>query len=100
MKKRPTRNSIFTLIVDYDGGTYISQWSATSPKRALVKWARSFDFSVIPRVKNSWLEDLRTHIARERPVRISGTKAVWCESGALGNKLMIINIVRTATSHA
>lgn len=98
MKKQSKHSSIYTLLVDYDGGTYISQWSATTPKRALMEWACSFDFSVIPRVRNSWLDGFRERLPMENPTRISGTTGVWCAGELLGNKLILINIVRTSVT--
>jgi hypothetical protein len=94
--KKADSDSTFTFIIEYDGGTYISQWIAASPKKALSKWMRLFDFSVIPRVRASWLDAFRKDMISEHPTRISGTKGVWCAGGILGNKLMIINVVRTS----
>jgi hypothetical protein len=100
MKKQSKHGSIYTLLIDYDGGTYISRWSATSPKRAIIKWSRLFDFSVIPHVRNSWLDEFREEIKRESPTRITGTVGVWCGGAILGNKYVLINIVRTAATRS
>jgi prophage tail gpP-like protein len=100
MKKKSNHSHTFTFLVEYDGGTYISQWQATTAKSAVEKWARSFDFSVIPRMKNSRLGGFRRRIIVESPTRITGTKGVWCTTEIFANKGMLINIVRTAIARS
>ena len=88
----------FTIIADYDGGTYISQWEASNPQAALIKWSQSFDFSVMPGVSNSRLTKFREWIAQESATPITGTKGVWCASASYAKKHMLINVVRTAVT--
>ena len=37
----------YTFIMEYAGGTYISQVKATSPQKATVKWAKQLNVSEI-----------------------------------------------------
>lgn len=90
----------FTLIADYAGGTYISQRRASTPARAVASWARSFDFSVIPRIPMAALPKFRADIASEAPVPIDGTRGVWCSSALLGRRGFLLHIVRTTTHEA
>ena len=35
--------AIFTIYVDYDGGTYIAQYKAPSVRKAALKWAENIN---------------------------------------------------------
>ena len=89
--------STFTLIADFAGGTYISQRRASTAERAVASWARSFDFSVIPRVPIAALPKFRAEITSETPVPIDGIRGVWCSSALLGRRGFLLHIVRTTT---
>lgn len=92
--------STFTLIADFAGGTYISQRRASTPARAVASWARSFDFSVIPRVPIAELPKFRADITRATSVPIDGFRGVWCSSALLGGRGFLLHIVRTTTLEA
>jgi len=104
-KKAPTNSklsrvampSTFTLIADFAGGTYISQRRASTPARAVASWARSFDFSVIPRVPVAALPEFRADITSDTLVPIDGVRGVWCASALLGRRGFLLHVVRTAT---
>ncbi len=68
----------YTLIMDYLGGTYISQVNAASPKRAFVKAAQELDQSQISGLGMKTKETLIKHVKTEEPVRLVGVENVWC----------------------
>jgi hypothetical protein len=87
--------ALFTMILEFDGGTYISQVQASSPDDAAVKHA---DYLV-------GLNGMRTattrrrlaeRLSQERPVAIEGVRKVWCCFATVGKKLALVNIVATA----
>ena len=92
--------SLFTFIMDYKGGTYISQGKGTSVKDAIDRWAQSY---VLPKemgLKNrkKAQEDLRYIAEKEDlpPTPILGTRNVWCDSVIILDDGAIINIVKTS----
>ncbi len=96
---RAATPSTFTLIADFAGGTYISQRRASTPARAVASWARSFDFSIIPRVPIAALPEFRTDITSDTPVPIAGIRGVWCATALLGRRGFLLHIVRTVTTN-
>lgn len=88
--------STFTLIADYEGGTYISQQRASTSARAVALWAQHFDFFVIPRVSVASLPEFRADITSKAPVLLDTLRGVWCSSALLGRRLLLLHIVRTA----
>jgi hypothetical protein len=76
----------FTLILEFRGGTYISQVTASSPKNALKKLT----------VGN----DKRTNVFRalldQVPVAIEGVKNCWCSTASYRAQFALVNIVKTA----
>jgi hypothetical protein len=87
--------ALFTVILEFDGGTYISQFHGSSPHDAAVKHV---DYLVslkgMSTPKNRQL--LANRLSQERPVAIEGVHKVWCCSASVGRKLALVNIVATA----
>jgi hypothetical protein len=86
--------ALFTLLLEFDGGTYIAQLRSASARGAVTKYAAQL-------AKN---EALSTRSIRKRlasglkqyePVRIDGIRNVWCCSASLGNKFALLNLVAT-----
>jgi hypothetical protein len=85
---------LFTLIVEFDGGTYISQFRARSPQRAAANYAAHLVGTKgmsTPAIRKR----LATCLSQERPVAIQGVRNVWCCSASIGKKLALVNIVAT-----
>ncbi|MDP2228381.1 MAG: hypothetical protein Q8J78_12985 [Moraxellaceae bacterium] len=88
--------SIYTFVIDYDGGTYLRQIKARGVRKALIKF-----ITVIQKDKDyvwgkSMADDL-IEFARMGvwPVRVEGLENVWCTSSSALNKFALINIVKT-----
>jgi len=87
--------ALFTLILEFDGGTYISQLRAASVARAVAQYPSQL-------LSNKTVSTLavRKRLAQsfstENPVVIEGVQNVWCCSGSAGNKFALLNIVATA----
>jgi hypothetical protein len=93
-------SATFTLIADFAGGIYISQRRAITPAQAVASWARSFDFSVIPRVRIAAIPEFRRDITGDTPVPIDGLSGIWCSCAHLGRRILLLHVVRTATHEA
>jgi hypothetical protein len=85
---------LFTALLEFDGGTYISQLRSTSPSRAAKKYAAQL-------VTNEALgtltlrKRLATAVSGEKPVAVNGVRNVWCCAVSVGNKLALLNIIQT-----
>jgi hypothetical protein len=86
--------ALFTVLLEFDGGTYISQFHATSPHNAALKHAAH----VIANKEMSSLvtrRRLADRLSLERPVAIEGVRNVWCCSASIGRKFALVNIIAT-----
>jgi hypothetical protein len=87
--------ALFTVILEFDGGTYISQFRASSPHDAAVKHADhvvKLNGMSTPRIRKR----LGGQLSVETPVAIEGMRKVWCCSASVVRKLALVNVVATA----
>jgi hypothetical protein len=93
--------ALFTVILDYRGGTYISQVEATEPHAALLQWAAALDprpiaFFGKKRKQSMVKELLHDEYGLYFPVALEGLLNAWCVSLPLPGSL--VNIVETASN--
>jgi len=91
-------HDVFTFVLQYAGGTYISQHNGRSAEEAFARWL-SEDALVVENLGVKFAKQLARHHARydDRLVTIEGVIEVWCWSAALPKGLALLNIVRTGT---
>ena len=86
---------LYTFIMEFAVGTYISQIKAPSPKSACVKWAQNLDVSQVKGLGLKGKEALIAQMTDEDPVVLDGMFNAWCHSALVRGKLALINLVRT-----
>ncbi|WP_085306503.1 hypothetical protein [Colwellia polaris] len=87
---------LYTLILDFKGGTFISQCISPCKEDALYQGVLNWDISAIESVitgnsRNILLED----IENEELTQLQGMKNVWSCSVFVGDELMLINLIAT-----
>jgi hypothetical protein len=90
------KTSLFTIIVEYAGGTYISQVLAQGPENAMSAWIAAQSNVDL----TAWRLDrskLMAHFARQSPATLRGMKNVWCGTASFSEGLLLANIVRTVS---
>jgi hypothetical protein len=87
--------ALYTVFLDYAGGTYVSQARASNPASAIKRWARHLDSNQIHGLGVKTRENLVRQMAAEIPTPISGTLNTWCVSAILRGKLALIHLVKT-----
>jgi len=86
---------LFTVILEFNGGTYISQFRASSPDNAAKKHAvhlLGIKGMSTPAIR----KELADQLSLDRPIGLGGIRRVWCCSASVGKKLALVNIVATA----
>ena len=84
---------LYTIIVDYRDGTYISQFEADTPKSAVQHWSRSkpSDRKDVPSGPRSYIHS--ELLNGNDLVPLSGLKNVWCLTATYRDQLLLINVV-------
>ena len=86
---------LFTLLMDFKGGTYIRQVSASTPSSACMEWAKNLDTSEIyglgVKDKNYLIEKMKNEV----PVPINETTNTWCASALVWGNLILVTIIQT-----
>jgi len=86
--------ALFTFVLEFDGGTYISQFSATSVRGAATQHASHVVSNKAVAVPVG--RRLADGLSAEKPVPLEGVRNVWCCSTSVGKKFALLNIVATA----
>jgi len=88
---------LFTFVLEFDGGTHISQFRATSLFRAVEEYGAQLlrDKAV---AKLPVRRRLSEALSAGNPVAIKGVRNVWCCSASIGKKLALLNVVATAVN--
>lgn len=87
----------FTFVLDYRGGTYVTQNVASSLQDAVANLPASLDWEGMnlqptPAEMRAFLADL----AAQSPVAVQGMSNVWCISPSLADTVATIHVVATA----
>ena len=85
---------LFTVIMDYCGGTYISQVHAEDESWVLRKWLEGISDEEL----SQWMLRrvvISSSFRGSRPKPLSGLSNVWCQSATVDDHLVLINIVLT-----
>jgi hypothetical protein len=84
---------LYTMILDYRGGTYVSQVRSNSPITAVKKWAKRVSASDL----NIWGLDRSDlgPLSTDDPVPLKNCQNVWCSSASARKKLLLLNIIGT-----
>jgi hypothetical protein len=89
---------LYTFIMEFKGGTYISQVKATSPQLACMKWANHLKVSEVHGLGQTGHLALIKEMQEEEPIKIQDAKGAWCISARIRGHLALVNLVRTACS--
>jgi hypothetical protein len=87
--------ALFTVILEFDGGTYISQFHASSSKKAAMKHSAHL-VGIKGMSTPATRRRLADRLLSEVPVAIDGIRRVWCCSASVRKRLALVNIVATA----
>ncbi|MFN3228972.1 MAG: hypothetical protein ACK41P_03880 [Asticcacaulis sp.] len=92
-------SDLFTICVEYDGGTYISQFKAEDPSLAIRLWCESFEYDekINKKTRNIAVSVRQSiELSNECPVQLEGIENVWCICSSYRKNLILLNIIKTA----
>ena len=86
---------LFTVVMDYRGGTFVSQVSARSVEAALRRWAAGPGLRSVPGIGPARAAALAFHPAFPDPVPVTGVSGVWCDSPLIMGRVALLTVVAT-----
>ncbi len=95
--------ALYTVVFDYDGGTYVSQVNARMAEGALAKWADELPEMDVKGLGHEEKQELLGELAADAKLGqelapVKGAKNVWCATALVHGKFALMNVVRTANS--
>jgi hypothetical protein len=86
-------SELFTVILDYDGGTYIAQVRAATPLAALIVWEKQLTDEDL----STWKIERRDihSLLNDEPIALKGVENIWCATTTSSVGLLLVNIVAT-----
>lgn len=90
--------SLYTFIMEYRNGTYLSQCTAENEQIAMKSWAESLDINSIQHLDNNIKNTLIQEAKNEELTPISNTKNVWCGGFLINDHYALLHVVKTEQS--
>ena len=87
--------SLYTIVLDFRGGTYIGQATQESPKEAVIAWTAG----ISQEDANEWRldkEQLQSISRIDEATAVDGCTGVWCLSGTIDGHMALIHVVQTS----
>lgn len=100
--KEIDKESTFTFIVEFRGGTYCTQVKARNVNESINKWILKIkdEQTEIKHLGDKIIAELEKDLseANNQPVLLKGLENTWCTSASTINGSFLINIVKTNTT--
>ena len=88
--------ALFTVLMEFKGGIYLSQIRASSPEAALEEWVRGLDAKKIEGMTASIKRQFVEWLPEARPTAVDGLRSTWCSGFVARADSALVHIVRTA----
>ncbi|WAC46985.1 hypothetical protein OVA03_09700 [Asticcacaulis sp. SL142] len=92
-------DALYTIIVECEGGTYISQVNAKDERQALLKWCQTFPLEdKVPQNVKPLVHEVYTELTEydDEITALNGLVSAWCADQLFNDKHTGINIIKTA----
>ena len=86
---------LFTIVMEFKGGTYVSQIRAPSPEAALENWARGLEVKNIEGMTAGIKRQFVEWLPEARPTAVDGLKSTWSSGLVARADSALVHIVRT-----
>jgi hypothetical protein len=88
--------NLYTLVLDFHGGTYITQFDADTAVDAVAAWCRELqDEQLLGEVSSDVAEGIMVDAIENRLVEVEGLHGAWCAATTVGGQLALLNVIIT-----
>ncbi len=92
--------SLFTIVLEHRGTSAVQQVSAPSPKAALAKWAKTFDYEGVLGISKKVSGQLAHDLGRATPIPVRRTKNVWGLTALAHGQMALVRLIETTDGPA
>jgi hypothetical protein len=88
--------NLYTLVLDFHGGTYISQFDALSAVDAVTAWRRELqEEQLLGEASSDVAEGILVDAVENRLVEVEGLHGAWCAAATVAGNLALLNVIIT-----
>ena len=89
-------SNLYTLVLDFHGGTYITQFDADTAVDAVAAWCRELqDEQLLGEVSSDVAEGIMIDAIQNRLVEVEGLHGAWCAAATVEGQLALLNVIIT-----
>lgn len=88
-------DNIYTFVMEFRGGTYISQVAESNVHSALELWGEKLDLSQIKFLGEKGKLELLAELENESPTKMEGVVNVWHFCLRIKAGLLMVNVIKT-----
>ncbi|MVT09140.1 hypothetical protein [Chitinophaga tropicalis] len=87
---------LYTFLMEFRGGTYISQFNAGKLQEAVLLWTEHLEIKEIKYLSEKGKAEIKEKIKSKEPIKIRDRKNIWffCMSIKMG--FVAVNVVKTS----
>jgi len=88
--------NLYTMVLDFHGGTYISQFDAETAIEAVKHWCDELkEEQLLGEVSSDVAEGVMIDAADNRLVEVEGLHGAWCAAATVAGGLALLNVIIT-----
>ena len=88
--------NLYTLVLDFHGGTYISQFDADTPQDAVAAWCKELcDNELLGQISHAVAEGVMVDAIENDLVEVDGLHGAWCAAASVEDQLALLNVIIT-----
>lgn len=85
----------YTFVLDFEGGTYLSQVTAPSPEEGRIAWVKQMVWAEIPGSNEGFQEAVMVGIGDETLTPLNGLEKVWCFSILPQERFGMVHVIES-----
>lgn len=85
----------FTFVLEFRGGTYVSQYRGRYPREALKRWSAGERRRLVGGWQSGFSPNVFDEIAAQELTPLTGLSKVWSATVTIGEDFALLNVITT-----